>query len=167
MKYDGKLPLFSIFEKQFRYKFLSRIQFIKPLQYVDYDAQRALKELNEICGYEYYGNKHWESRFTKFLQIAYLPDKFNIDKRKSHYSSLIISGQMTRDEALQLLSRPPVITEEKDKEVEFILEQLDITRDEYERIIKEPPVSHSEFKSSSLITIASVLFTARKKIKGY
>jgi N-acetyl sugar amidotransferase len=167
MKYDGILPLFSLFEKHFRYKYLNRIQFVKPLQYVDYNSERALKELNEACGYEYYGNKHWESRFTKFLQTCYLPQKFKIDKRKSHFSSMIISGQMTRDEALAKISEPPLDKQEMETETDFILGMLGITRAEYDNIMKEPPHSHSEFRSSYINKMASVLLDARKKIKGY
>jgi hypothetical protein len=167
MKYDGKLPLFSIFEKHFRYKYLHRIQFVKPLQFVDYNSERALKELNDACGYEYYGNKHWESRFTKFLQTCYLPQKFKIDKRKSHYSSLIISGQMTRAEALLKISQPQLEKDEMDRETDFILGVLNMTKTGYEKLMEEQPHSHSEFRSSYINKMASMLLGARKKIKGY
>lgn len=167
LKYDGVLPLISIFEKQFRFKYLNKIQFVKPLQYVDYNSEKALKELNEVCGYEYYGNKHWESRFTKFLQTCYLPQKFNIDKRKSHFSSMIISGQMKRDEALAKISIPQLEKDEMDRETDFVLGMLDMTRSEYNKLMKEPPHSHTEFRSSYINKIASALLGARKKIKGY
>jgi N-acetyl sugar amidotransferase len=167
MKYDGRLPLFSILEKQFKYKYLHKIQFIKPLHYVDYNAERALKELSDAFGYEYYGKKHWESRFTKFLQAYYLPTKFNIDKRKSHLSSMIISGQLSRQEALALLQEPHYDKADMEVEIGFILGYLDISRAEFDRVMAEPPRKHSEFRSSVINRMALFMFAGRKILFGY
>ena len=101
---DGRLALFSIFHKRIKYGFFHNIKSLKPLFYVDFNAKNAFDVLNKVCGYKSYGNKHCESILTKFLQVYYLPLKFKIDKRKSHYSSMIVSGQMTREEAIKNLS---------------------------------------------------------------
>lgn len=167
LKLDGQLPLYSIFEKRFKYKLLHKIQTLKPLYYVDYNADKALKELNEACGYEYYGNKHWESRFTKFLQVYYLPNKFNIDKRKSHYSSLVISGQMTRDEALQKLKEPLYNENEMQLELEFLLKELEIEKNDFERVMNEKPNKHENFKTSRLNKLAQFVMRLRKIFLGY
>ncbi len=66
-----------------------------------------MEELKERCGWEDYGSKHHEAVSTRFFQCYYLPTKFGIDKRKAHLSSLILSGQMSREEALEELIKPP------------------------------------------------------------
>ena len=71
-----------------------------------YKSKEAKKTLAERYGWQDYGEKHEESTFTKWFQNFYLYEKFGIDKRKAHYSSLIVSGQMTRDEALEKLKEP-------------------------------------------------------------
>ena len=113
--------MFSIFDKRIKYGFFHKIKSFKPLFYIDYNAKRAFEELNKACGYEPYGNKHCESILTKFLQVYYLPLKFRIDKRKSHYSSMIVSGQMTREEAIKKLSEPLYDENLKDREIDFVL----------------------------------------------
>lgn len=164
---DGNLPLFTVYEKRLKYKYFYNIKSLTPLYYLDYNAQNALKELNDACGYEYYGNKHWESIFTKFIQVYYLPKKFNIDKRKSHYSSLIISGQMTRDEALNKLKEPLYDEKEMQLELEFLLKELNIDKSEFERVMLEKPNKHENFKTSSLNKFAQVILRLRKKTLGY
>lgn len=163
----GELPLFSIFEKQVVYKYLYGLTFVKPLNYIEYNFEKAFKELNEACGYEYYGSKHWESRLTRFVQCYYLPLKFNIDKRKSHLSSLIVSGQIRREEALKRLKEPLFDEITMQAEITFLLEQLSISREEFDRIMKEAPHEHSEFRSSKINKIAAKLLLLRKKISGY
>jgi len=165
--FNGKLPLFSIFEKRMKYKYLYKLQTIMPLFLTDYNAKQALDELNKVCGYEYYGNKHWESRFTKFMQIYYLPEKFNIDKRKSHFSSMIVSGQMTREEALERIAEPLYDTADIEKEITFILDMLGMTRDEFEKVMEMPPKKHSEYRSSYINKLANVILSIRKKRLGY
>jgi len=166
-KIDDKLPLYSILEKRLKYKYFHKIQFVKPLYFVDYNASKALSELSEACGYEYYGNKHWESLFTKFVQVYYLPNKFNIDKRKSHYSSMIVSGQMTRAEALEKLKLPQYNEVEMEKELGFILDYLELSRAEFDKVMNEPPRKHVEFKSSIINKLSVFILEQRKKKFGY
>jgi N-acetyl sugar amidotransferase len=161
------LPLFSIWEKRINYQFLYKIKMVMPLFYIDYNAAQAFSELNEICGYEYYGNKHWENRFTKFLLVYYLPKKFGIDKRKLHFSSKIVSGQMTRDEALKQLEEPLYNEVEMEKELAFVLDQLGISRNEFDKIMAEPPKKHSDYKTSSFNRTVLRILKIRKKLIGY
>lgn len=168
VKIKRNFPLISIFEKKFKYGLFYNIKTFKPLNYISYDASQALKELNTVCGYEDYGKKHWESLFTKFMQAYYLPVKFGVDKRKAHYSSLIISGQMSRKEALTLLEIPQIddvelIEEEKNN----VLKQLNIDIPLFNKIMKETPVNHERFKSSLINRIAGFVFMLRQKYLGY
>ena len=164
---DSELPLFSIFEKRVKYQLFNRIKTVMPLNYVDYNAERALMEMNEAFGYEYYGNKHWESRFTKFLQVYYLPKKFGVDKRKLHFSSKIVSGQMTREEAITKLAEPMYSEDEMNREIDFIIGQLGMSRSEFDRIMAEPPRKHSDYRTSPFNRLVLFVLGIRKSILGY
>ena len=164
---DGKLPMVSILDKRLRYRIIHQLQSLKPLFYVDYNAGNALQELKASCGFEYYGNKHCENTFTKFVQVYYLPRKFGIDKRKSHYSSMIVSGQMTREHALEKLSEPFYVETEMEEELSFILGKLEISRSDFERIMKEEPRNHSEYRISVLNRAVNKVLEIRKKVYGY
>ncbi|MEG2569086.1 MAG: N-acetyl sugar amidotransferase, partial [Acinetobacter sp.] len=93
-------PTISFFEYYFWYPFVKKMRVLRPLNYMHYDKSEALQELEEKVGYKPYPRKHGESIFTKWFQNHYLPEKFNMDKRRPHLSSLIVSGQITRDEAM-------------------------------------------------------------------
>ena len=100
------LPTISLF--QYLYcRFILGIKVVNLLDYYEYNRTRAIKTLEKEYGYKPYGEKHAESTFTKWFQNVYLPERFGIDKRKPHLSSLIHSGQMTREQAMQELAKPP------------------------------------------------------------
>jgi hypothetical protein len=99
------LPMLSLLKWNY-YKWIKGIKMCYLLDHLDYHRQEAINLLTELYGYKDYGDKHQESEFTKWFQNFYLYEKFGIDKRKAHYSSLIVSGQMTRDEALKKLKEP-------------------------------------------------------------
>jgi N-acetyl sugar amidotransferase len=164
---DGSLELFSIFHKRIIYGFFYKIQSLKPLFFVDFNAKNAFDELNKVCGYKSYGNKHCESTLTKFLQLYYLPLKFKIDKRKSHYSSMIVSGQMTRNEAIKKLSEPLYDEQQIGADIDFVLNEIGMTRNEFDKIMKEPPRQHSEYRTSYVNKITGKILELRKKSLGY
>ena len=93
------------------YRWIKKIKTVYLLDYLDYNRKDSIELLQNECGWQDYGDKHEESIFTKWFQNFYLFEKFSFDKRKAHYSSLINSGQMTRDEALFLLTASPVYPE--------------------------------------------------------
>lgn len=107
--FNGKklkgLPTISLFQ-YLKMRFLKGIQTVNLLDYYDYDRAKAVELLTEKYGYRPYGEKHCENIFTWWFQTYYLPVKWRLDKRKPHYSSLINSGQMTRVEAMETLTRP-------------------------------------------------------------
>ena len=131
-----------------------------PLNYIDYKRERAFKELNDFCGFEYYGNKHLENEFTAFLQLYWLPRKFNVDKRKAHLSSMIVSEQMTREEALKELKKPLYDESMMSGYIEHIKRELEITDEEFDKIMKSPTHMHEEFKESSFLKFKRII---RKK----
>ena len=161
------LPLMSTFEKRFIYGYLHKIQTVKPLNFVDYNAERAFRILHDTCGFEYYGDKHCESIFTKLMQRYYLPNKFNVDKRKSHYSSIIIAGQMTREEALNRLKEPLYTQESLEKDLCFVLDKIGMQREEFDQIMNSEPHSHTEYPISAFNAMLPALLKARRRVFKY
>lgn len=120
-----------------------------PLNYINYERDKAFKELGEFCDFQYYGRKHLENILTAFLQLFWLPQKFGFDKRTSHYSSMVISGQMSRENAIQAMKEPLYEEELMREYIEVIKDKLEISDTEFEKIMKEPAHLHSEFKSNT------------------
>lgn len=122
------------------------IEEFRPLNYIDYNRKRAFQELKDFCGFEYYGGKHLENTLTAFIQLYWFTKKFGVDKRTSHLSSLIVSNQMTREEALKEVSEALYKQEEMDKCISIIKDNLKISDDEFARIISAPIHQHEEYK---------------------
>lgn len=158
-----KLQIISSFQRKISNKMLFQIQEIRPLNYIDYRRDEAIAKLKSFCDFNYYGGKHYESILTKFVQIYYLPKKFSVDKRKSHLSSLIVSGQLTREEALEELKKPLYSDLHMEEEIEFILKCLKISRHDFNKIMSAKPRKHEDFKVS-LWTYISYL---NRKLRGY
>ena len=124
-----------------------RLQFVEPLNHIRYRKDEARKALETEFGWRYYGGKHYESVFTKFYQAYVLPEKFGIDKRKSHLSSLIRNGEMTREEAVAELEKPAYDPDELRIERAYVLKKLDFSEAEFDRIMSEPVRSHADYPS--------------------
>lgn len=120
-----------------------------PLDYIDYNRERAFRELKEFCGFEYYGRKHLENILTAFIQLYWFPKKFGVDKRTSHLSSMIVSGQMTREEALEELKEPLYDEQMMNEYIEIIKEKLLISDEEFDAIMKAPVHQHREYTEVS------------------
>lgn len=104
------LPMCSLLKWNY-YRWVKKTKLVYLLDYVDYNRQQAIEVLESIYGWKPYGEKHCENIFTWWFQNYYLFEKFGIDKRKAHLSSLIISGQITREEALSELEKNLVYPE--------------------------------------------------------
>jgi len=122
-------------------------KWINILNYIEYNKKDAKKIIIEKLGWKDYGGKHFESVYTKFFQGYILPRKFGYDKRKMHFSSLICAGEMTRDEALLELSRPPYPEQEQQTDKEYVIKKFKIQPDEFERIMKLPAKSYFDYPS--------------------
>ncbi len=129
--------------------FVKRIKFVPFLNYVPYEKAEVLALLQRELGYVPYPRKHGESRFTRFFQEHYLPAKFNVDKRKAHYSSLIVSGQMSREEALAELNKPLYRPDELEEEIEYVADKLSFSRKEFEEILAAPPKKHTDYPNQA------------------
>lgn len=122
------------------------IESLRPLDLLEYNYEKALKELKEFCGFEYYGSKHLENALTAFVQLYWLPKKFGVDKRSSHLSSMIVSGQMSREKALKVLEQQMCDERELMNVVELMKQKLKISDNEFDRIIEEPSHKHEEYE---------------------
>ena len=114
-----------------------------------------LKELNDFCGFEYYGSKHLENTLTKFIQMWWFYNRYGVDKRRSHLSSMIVSGQMTREEALEELKKPIYDETEMKSEISMLLKNLGISEAEFDEILKQKPKQHTDYKTDKITTIVN------------
>jgi hypothetical protein len=103
-------------------------------------------------GWRNYHGKHYESIFTRFFQGYILPTKFNIDKRKAHFSTLICSGQMTRDEALKEMEKNPYPPEMLKEDKSYVLKKFGLTEPEFEGIMSRPIKSPKDYPSSYVLS---------------
>ena len=113
-------PFSSIYYHKIYLKFFRGIKVIKPLNYLNYNKKEAMKNLEEIYGWRPYSQKHFESRFTKFFESFWLPTRFNYDIRRKQLSSLILTEQLTRKEALEILESDPYDKKNIHHEIDFI-----------------------------------------------
>lgn len=139
---------------------------VRLLNYIDYNLEDALNTLESFCGFEYYGGKHYESILTRFMQCYYLPVKFGIDKRKSHFSSLIMTNQLTREEALKYLEKPLYISNEMlEEDKKFIADYIEVSVKELDDMIAQPPKAETEYPHSILNELAPLARKFRKVLE--
>ena len=145
------------------YKKIQGIEMVSPLDWMDYNKAEVKTFLQHELGWRDYGGKHYENIFTKFYQGYILPEKFKIDKRISHLSTLICSGQISKEEALLELSKPQYDQDELRKDRLFFFRKMGLTEDEFEAIMNHPPVAHTDFPS--YLNIFKRLSKVKKAIK--
>jgi len=143
-------PLFTILKKKY-YNNLKKLEFVYPINFLSYNKAEVKKLIQDEIGWEDYGGKHHESIFTKFYQNYILPTKFKIDKRKAHLSNLILSGQISREEALEELKQPLYDENELSRDKEFVVKKLGFSMEEFDEIMKEEPRSHYDYQTEGPI----------------
>ena len=130
------------------YSRVSRIRWTSFLDFLPYNKSYALDALEVGYGYKPYPFKHYESIFTRFYQGYILPRKFGVDKRKIHFSNLVASGQMTREEALKGIQGIPFATElELKADLEYFLKKMKWTEQQLVAYIARPPIPHAIYPS--------------------
>ena len=136
--------------KKYWYIRTKKVIEIMPLNYVDYRRDKAFNELKEFCGFEYYGRKHLENVLTAFIQLYWFPKKFGVDKRSSHLSSMIMSRQMTREEALKELAEPLYDENMMRDYISIIKKNIGISDKEFDDIMSSPSHQHTDYKTDRL-----------------
>jgi N-acetyl sugar amidotransferase len=149
-----KLVSFPIFTswKWLKYTYLNSIKWVSFLDLMAYDKEAVIQELEKNFGYTRYPYKHYESVFTRFYQGFLLPKKFGVDKRIVHFSTLIASGQMTRNAALKDLNQLPY-SSERDLEIDrkFFLKKMMWRESDLEEYLARPARKHEEFSTDPII----------------
>ena len=144
-------PLTSILWHKIYLPYFKGIRVVRPLNYVPYIKEESKALLIEKFGWQPYPQKHFESRFTKFYEGYWLPRKFGYDTRRVQYSSLILTGQMTRDEALEKLKSPPLDDETSEREFEYVATKLGISVEELRACFNGPNRTYKDYKSQENI----------------
>ncbi|MEG0826425.1 MAG: N-acetyl sugar amidotransferase [Bacilli bacterium] len=143
-------PIMSFFDVNFRYPYLSKLERITPLDWLEYSPEKALQILHNEIGFQYYGSKHCESVFTRLYQTYIMPEKFGFEKRRAHLSSEIISSLITREEALKVLATPVGDKDQIEKDINYFINKIDISREEFDEIIARKGYrNHTEFRTDS------------------
>lgn len=142
-----RFPVTNILWHKFYLPYFKGIKVTRPLDFMKYDKEQATKLLEDKFGYQRYPQKHFESRFTRFYEGYWLPQKFGYDTRKVQFSSLILTGQMTREEALKELEKPAMTEEQIKQEFEFVSNKLGITTEELQSYFDAPYKTYKDYKS--------------------
>ena len=124
-----------------------KLKIINILDRVNYKRLKAIETLENEMSWKQYGDKHHESQFTKFYQGYILPKKFKVDKRISHLSCLIRNEEISKKDALMQIERPVYFDNEEKIMKNYICKKFEFTDEEFEKLMREKPVSHSKFKS--------------------
>ena len=140
-------PLVDIFVYKVLYQKLLGMTVVKPLNLVPYIKKDAEAELERLFGWQKFQHKHHESRFTRFYEDYWMPRKFGFHKRRAHFSSLIMTGQMTRDEALERLSKPEMDEHFLRQEFEYVANKLDLTVTELQDIFEGENKTYRDYKN--------------------
>ncbi len=151
---NGKLvdyPVSNILWHKVYLPYIKRIKLFRPLDFVPYNKDEAMQFLVDTYGYQKYPQKHFESRFTRFYEGYWLPQRFGFDTRKVQYSSLILTNQMSREEALEKLKTPVYAEEQVKEDFEFIANKLGITTEELKSYFNAPKRTHKDYKSQDNI----------------
>lgn len=145
----GKVKLKSFpnmsMSKYIYYSLFKKINQIRILYYYHYNESEVLRVLEEELGWKNYGDKHHESKYTAFFQAYILTRKFNIDKRKLHYSAKVRNGQLTRDEALVIIKKDPYTG--GIEALDYCLKKLDLSYDDFDKIMNDAPKSFIDYNS--------------------
>jgi len=144
----GELPIDSLpmmwLRKWFKWMLVDGIKKIRPLYYLDYDKNEVKKFLSEEYGWQWYGGHHMENRSAYFVNNYYLPKKFDIDLRYCEFSALVRAGQMSRDEALEMIHQPKPFDEDI---LEECKKRLKITDEEFDALMEAPAKSFRDYKT--------------------
>lgn len=153
-------PVVDVFIYKVYYRYVFGMQVVKPLDSIPYIKRDAEKFLEERFGWQRFKHKHHESRFTRFLEDYWLPKKFGFDRRRAHFSSLILTGQMSRVEALERIRQPELDPVMAESEFEYVANKLALSVDELRTIFLGENKSCDDYRNKRhLINLAGRVMT--------
>jgi N-acetyl sugar amidotransferase len=141
-------PTADIFKYKLYYRYIKGVKVVRLLDYVPYIKEDAIRLLTDRFGWQKYAQKHHESRFTRFVECFWLPKKFGYERRKAHFSSLILTNQMTRDEALERIATPEISEKEMMDDFEYVAKKLDLTSVQLQELFDGENKSFREYKNN-------------------
>jgi N-acetyl sugar amidotransferase len=144
---NDDFPLVDILVYKLWYQKVLGMKVHYPLNLVPYIKREAEDELERRFGWRRFQHKHHESRFTRFYEDYWLPRRFGYEKRRAHFSSLIMTGQMTRDEALDRISRPEMDEHFLKQEFEYVAHKLGLTVDELQQLFALPKKTYRDYRN--------------------
>lgn len=144
-------PLTSILWHKVWMPYVKGIKVLRPLNFAPYIKIEARQLLMDRYGWQPYPQKHFESRFTRFYESYWLPERFGYDVRKVQYSSLIVTNQISRGEALQELKEPPYDTETIGQEIEFVANKLDMSVEDLQACMELPKKTYKDYRNTEEI----------------
>ena len=149
-------PIVDIFTYKIYYKYFLGMQIVKPLNNVPYNKKDAELLLEQRFGWEKFQHKHHESRFTRFYEDYWMPEKFGYEKRRAHFSSLVLTNQMSRQAAIERISKPEMSEEFLKHEFEYVANKLGFTVQELQTIFEGKNKTFHDYKNKrSLIGIGA------------
>lgn len=167
---SGKLddyPITNILWHKVWLPYFKGIKLYRPLDYIPYNKREAMETLVSKFGYQEYPQKHFESRFTRFYESYWLPEKFGYDTRRVQFSSLILTGQMSREEALRELEKPAYDPDTIQQDFDFIATKLGISSAELRGYFDAPNKTYKDYKSQeSIYNIGATVLRWLGKEKG-
>lgn len=143
----NSFPIVDIIQYKLYYKYVLGMEVFKPLNLIPYNKKEVEQLLEKKYGWEKFQHKHHESRFTRFFEDYWMPRKFGYEKRRAHFSSLILTGQMTREQALERISKPELDELTLQKEFDYVAEKLDFTRAELQAIFEGANKTFNDYKN--------------------
>lgn len=142
-------PLCGMIKYRLFYAYILGMKRVAPLNYIMYDKEKAQVMLREKFGWEKYANKHYENVFTRFYEGYYLPQKFGYDKRKCYFTNMILTGAMTRKDAIEELAKSPYQEAIMKEDMEYISKKLGISVDEFDSLIKGKNKTYDDYKNTN------------------
>jgi hypothetical protein len=142
-----KYPFSSVLRHKVYLRYLRGVRVLRPLNYLPYSKSAALDLLHREYGWKPYPQKHFESRFTRFFEGYWLPTRFGFDTRRVQFSSLILTGQMTRQEALDRLEHPALDPDTVRLDREYVAAKLQITPDELDGFFNAPKRFYWDYRN--------------------
>ncbi|MES2675598.1 MAG: N-acetyl sugar amidotransferase [Pseudomonadota bacterium] len=146
-------PFSSILRHKIYLRYIVGVEVVKPLNFFPYIKAEAMKFLEQEYNWQPYPQKHFESRFTRFYEAYWLPQKFGYDTRKVQFSSLILTGQMTRDEAIEKLIQPAMSEDDARQEFEYVATKLGITTAEFKGYFDAPNKTYKDYKNNETMFV--------------
>jgi len=144
-------PFTSVYYNKIYLPYIYGIKIHKPLNFITYIQSSAISELEKVYSWKPYQQKHFESRFTRFFEGFWLPSRFGYDMRRNQLSSLILTGQLSRNDALEILKKPALSNDEVDQEFGYIASKLNISVDQLWSYHKLPLKYYWDYKNSKII----------------